>query len=147
MNCLRSTTRRAEWPRATDPFLEALLLQIGGAGLATVAGTAWGPNDSPTDQLVKPLPGVLAGVTFGCQLAVQFAADFPDRAQALVLVGGWAKLTRILGFDFEADPGQVGAWAGPVKLCSTGGQPNESRRRRLRAEDRQSKEGSRGSGI
>jgi len=54
---------------------------------------------------------VLAGVTFGCQLAVQFAADFPDRTQALVLVGGWAKLTRILGFDFEADPGQVGVWA------------------------------------
>ncbi len=49
---------------------------------------------------------VLMGVTFGAQLAVQFGADFPDRTQALILVGGWAKLTRILQFDFEADPGE-----------------------------------------
>jgi pimeloyl-ACP methyl ester carboxylesterase/DNA-binding CsgD family transcriptional regulator len=54
---------------------------------------------------------VLMGVTFGAQLAVQFAADFPDRTQALILVGGWAKLTRIMQFDFEADPGQIDAWA------------------------------------
>ena len=54
---------------------------------------------------------VLMGVTFGAQLAVQFAADFPDRTQALILVGGWAKLTRIVQFDFEADPGQIDVWA------------------------------------
>jgi pimeloyl-ACP methyl ester carboxylesterase/DNA-binding CsgD family transcriptional regulator len=55
---------------------------------------------------------VLFGVTFGCQLAVQFAADFPGRTQALVLVGGWAKLTRLSEFDFEADPAQIDEWAG-----------------------------------
>lgn len=57
------------------------------------------------------LAAVLMGVTFGAALAMQFAADFPDRTQALILVGGWAKLTRILQFDFEADPGQIDAWA------------------------------------
>ena len=54
---------------------------------------------------------VLMGVTFGAQLALQFAVDFPSRTQALVLVGGWAKLTRIMQFDFETDPGQIDAWA------------------------------------
>jgi len=54
---------------------------------------------------------VLMGVTFGAQLALQFAADFPSRTQALVLVGGWAKLTRIMEFDFETDPGQIDVWA------------------------------------
>lgn len=54
---------------------------------------------------------VLFGVTLGCPIAVQFAADYPDRAQALVLAGGFAKLTRLGGFDFEADPAQVGEWA------------------------------------
>jgi purine-cytosine permease-like protein len=46
------------------------LLEVAGAALATVAGTAWGPLDSPTDQLVKPLPMLLAplvllGITIG----------------------------------------------------------------------------------
>jgi purine-cytosine permease-like protein len=51
------------WSAALGVFLPCALLEIGGAGLATVAGTAWGPTDSPTDQLVKPLPGILAGLT------------------------------------------------------------------------------------
>src|SRR5262249_39901818 len=54
---------------------------------------------------------VLFGVTLGCQIAVQFAVDYPDRTQALVLAGGFAKLTRWRDFDFEADPGRVDAWA------------------------------------
>ena len=53
----------------------------------------------------------LFGVTFGCPVAVGFAASHPDRVQALVLAGGFAKLTRLGGFDFEADPDQVGEWA------------------------------------
>jgi pimeloyl-ACP methyl ester carboxylesterase/DNA-binding CsgD family transcriptional regulator len=53
----------------------------------------------------------LFGVTFGCPVAVGFAAGYPDRVQALVLAGGFAKLTRLGGFDFEADPDQVGEWA------------------------------------
>ena len=55
---------------------------------------------------------VLFGVTFGCPVAVGFAASYPRRVQALVLAGGFAKLTRLGEFDFEADPGLVGEWAG-----------------------------------
>ena len=51
---------------------------------------------------------VLFGVTFGCPVAVGFAASYPRRVQALVLAGGFAKLTRLGEFDFEADPGLVG---------------------------------------
>lgn len=41
-------------------FISCALLEIAGAGLATVAGTSWGPNDNPTSQFVKPLPEALA---------------------------------------------------------------------------------------
>ncbi|HEV7664706.1 MAG TPA: cytosine permease, partial [Chloroflexota bacterium] len=51
------------WNAMLGVFLPCAILEIGGAALATVAGTAWGPTDSPTDQLVKPLPGILAGLT------------------------------------------------------------------------------------
>jgi nucleobase:cation symporter-1, NCS1 family len=40
-------------------FLSCALLEVAGAGLATVAGTSWGPTDVPTSQFVKPLPEVL----------------------------------------------------------------------------------------
>jgi pimeloyl-ACP methyl ester carboxylesterase/DNA-binding CsgD family transcriptional regulator len=53
----------------------------------------------------------LFGVTVGCPVAVGFAASYPERAQALVLAGGFAKLTRLGEFDFEADPAQVDEWA------------------------------------
>jgi pimeloyl-ACP methyl ester carboxylesterase len=51
------------------------------------------------------------GVTFGCAVAIGFAVSYPDRVQALVLAGGFAKLTRLGEFDFEADPGLVDEWA------------------------------------
>lgn len=58
-------------PRATSPlrvalfagaglFLSCAVLEIAGAGLATVAGTSWGPTDNPTSQFVKPFPESLA---------------------------------------------------------------------------------------
>jgi pimeloyl-ACP methyl ester carboxylesterase len=75
------------------------------AGLPRLAADAAAVLDSCGTRAA-----VLMGVTFGAQLAVQFAADYPDRTQALIRVGGWAKLTRILQFDFEADPGQIDAW-------------------------------------
>jgi purine-cytosine permease-like protein len=43
-------------------LLPCLVLEVGGAGLATVAGTAWGPADSPTDQLARAVPGVLGSL-------------------------------------------------------------------------------------
>lgn len=62
-------------------------------------------DDSDTQR------AVLFGVTFGCAVAIHFAASCPDRVQALVLAGGFAKLTRLGEFDFEADPAQVREWA------------------------------------
>jgi purine-cytosine permease-like protein len=55
--------RSVFWAAMLGVFLPCAILEIGGAALATVSGTSWGPTDSPTDQLVKPLPGVLAGLT------------------------------------------------------------------------------------
>lgn len=54
---------------------------------------------------------VLFGTTLGAQVSVQFAVDHPERTQAMVLVGGFAKLTRLADFDFDADPGQIEIWA------------------------------------
>src|SRR5947209_6145058 len=56
-------SRSVFWSAMLGVFVPCAILEIGGAGLATVVGTAWGPADSPTDQLVKPLPGILAGLT------------------------------------------------------------------------------------
>jgi nucleobase:cation symporter-1, NCS1 family len=56
-------SRSVFWSAMLGVFIPCALLEIGGAALATVPGTAWGPTDSPTDQLVKPLPGILAGLT------------------------------------------------------------------------------------
>lgn len=77
-----------------------------GAGLSRLAADVAAVLDGCDTQAA-----VLMGVTFGVQPALQFAADFPGRTQALVLVGGWAKLMRIMQFDFETDPGQIDAWA------------------------------------
>ncbi len=54
---------------------------------------------------------VLFGVTLGCPVAIGFAASYPGRVQALVLAGGFATLTRLGEFNFEADPGLVDEWA------------------------------------
>jgi len=40
-------------------FLACAVLEIAGAALATVPGTAWGATAVPTDQFVEPLPEVL----------------------------------------------------------------------------------------
>ena len=77
-----------------------------GAGLSRLAADVAAVLDGCDTQAA-----VLMGVTFGVQPALQFAADFPSRTQALVLVGGWAKLMRIMQFDFETDPSQIDAWA------------------------------------
>lgn len=53
----------------------------------------------------------LLGMTFGSLIAVQFAIDFPDRTQAVVITGGFAKLTRRGEYDFAANPELVDVWA------------------------------------
>jgi pimeloyl-ACP methyl ester carboxylesterase/DNA-binding CsgD family transcriptional regulator len=54
---------------------------------------------------------VLFGITLGCPIAVQFTASNPDRVAALVLAGGFARLTRLGEYDFAADPAEVDEWA------------------------------------
>ncbi len=54
---------------------------------------------------------VVFGVTFGCQIAVQFAADYPQRTRALILAGGAARITRLRDYDFAAHPEQIENWA------------------------------------
>jgi hypothetical protein len=57
----------------------------------------------------------------GCRSAVQFAASYPDRVQALVLAGGLAKMTRPGEFDFETGPARVDEWAsGIARVWSSG---------------------------
>ncbi len=57
---------------------------------------------------------VLFGATFGAQISVQFAVDYPQRTLAMALVGGFAKLNRLAGFDFDANPDQIEIWARSV---------------------------------
>ncbi len=89
-----------------------------GAGLSDRSPASEHPDLSALGLDIKAVldacvtgPAVLFGVTFGCPVAIGFAASYPDRVQALVLAGGFAKLTRLGDADFEADPGQVDAWA------------------------------------
>jgi NCS1 nucleoside transporter family len=59
----RSDSKSVFWSATLGVFLPCAILEVAGAALATVAGTSWGPADSPTDQLVKPLPAILASLT------------------------------------------------------------------------------------
>jgi pimeloyl-ACP methyl ester carboxylesterase len=61
-------------------------------GLAALAMDVKAVLDSSDTQRA-----VLFGVTLGSPIAVQLAVGYPDRAQALVLAGGFAKLTRLGG--------------------------------------------------
>ena len=56
----------------------------------------------------------MTGTPFGCSVAVRFAASYPAGAQALVLAGGFAKMTRPGKSGFEAEPAQVDEWASGI---------------------------------
>jgi len=51
---------RVAWASGMGVFVSCVVLEIAGAGLATVAGTHWGPSDVPTAQFTMPLPHLLA---------------------------------------------------------------------------------------
>ena len=62
-------SRSVFWSATLGGFIPCAFLNVAAAALVTVAGTSWGPTDSPTDQLVKPLPGLLAAlVLFGTSI-------------------------------------------------------------------------------
>lgn len=56
----RSTSGSVVLWASLGVFVSCVVLEIAGAGLATVAGTAWGPKDIPTAQFIMPLPHLLA---------------------------------------------------------------------------------------
>jgi NCS1 nucleoside transporter family len=47
-------------------FISCVVLEMAGAVLATVAGTKWGPNDIPTQQLQKAMPNLIYYLTLLC---------------------------------------------------------------------------------
>ncbi|MDQ6857150.1 MAG: cytosine permease [Candidatus Dormibacteraeota bacterium] len=54
-----SSPRRVAVAAGLGILISCAVLEVAGAGLATVAGTSWGASDVPTDQFVKPLPDAL----------------------------------------------------------------------------------------
>jgi len=47
-------------------FLSCIVLELAGAALVTVAGTKWGPNDIPTNNLALAMPDILYRLTLLC---------------------------------------------------------------------------------
>jgi pimeloyl-ACP methyl ester carboxylesterase/DNA-binding CsgD family transcriptional regulator len=96
----RRGTGLSDRPAVQEPSLDAAALDI----------------KAVLDSCETPR-AVLFGVTLGCPIAVHFAATHPDRADALILAGGFAKLNRLGGFDFQGDPAQVDEWAARTALA------------------------------
>lgn len=73
--------------------------------LTTMAGDVLAVLDA-TDTA----EAVMFGVSLGAALAVQFAADHPERAQAVITFGGSARLTRAPDFDLGMDAEEFQGW-------------------------------------
>lgn len=109
-------------------FTRVLIFDRRGSGLSDPIG----PERNITlDDLARDVASVmdaapadravLIGVSLGSMTAVQFAADFPDRVAAVVLIGSTSKVTSAPGFPTGLDPSQLDAWADLVhKTWGTG---------------------------
>ena len=56
-------------------FISCVLLELAGAALVTVAGTKWGPNDIPTNNLALAMPDILYRLTLLCIAVGAVAAN------------------------------------------------------------------------
>jgi len=56
-------------------FISCVILEMAGAALATVAGTKWGPNDIPTQQLQRAMPNFIYYLTLLCIAVGAIAAN------------------------------------------------------------------------
>jgi NCS1 nucleoside transporter family len=56
-------------------FLSCIVLELAGAVLVTVAGTKWGPNDIPTQQLQRAMPDLVYYLTLLCIAVGAVAAN------------------------------------------------------------------------
>ncbi|HEX6489110.1 MAG TPA: cytosine permease [Candidatus Dormibacteraeota bacterium] len=54
------------WWSALGVLVSCVVLELAGAGVATVAGTKWGPTDIPTAQLALAMPDVVFKLTLLC---------------------------------------------------------------------------------
>ena len=57
---------------------------------------------------------VLLGASLGAMTSIQFAAMYPERTDALVLIGGSPKMTSAAGFDLGLEPGEIDVWADQI---------------------------------
>jgi pimeloyl-ACP methyl ester carboxylesterase/DNA-binding CsgD family transcriptional regulator len=53
---------------------------------------------------------VVVGASIGAMTAVRFAHDFPERAEATVLIGGNARFLQAPDYPFGFDPGHLEKW-------------------------------------
>lgn len=88
-------------PRSASPLKVALaaglglllscaVLEVAGAALATVSGTAWGPNDVPTSQFVKPLPeslGIIATIAIAVGAVAANVLNLYSAAMSFLTLG------------------------------------------------------------
>lgn len=114
--------RAVGWWAGFGVFLSCVVLEIAGAGLATVAGTRWGPNDIPTAQMAQAMPdlvfkatllaialgavaanvlniysGAMSFLTLGIRLTLH-------QRRAIVAIASGA-LGLVIGLAFEANVG------------------------------------------
>ena len=95
-----------------------ILFDRRGSGLSDQASDSAGQLGLP--QLASDVKAVLdangvdravvVGMSLGGSTAMQFAVDHPDRINALVVVGGAARVAKAPGYDIGMDVDQVDGW-------------------------------------
>src|SRR5579859_2877328 len=93
-------------------FISCVILEIMGAGLATVAGTAWGPKDIPTAQMVHAMPGIIYTLTLACIVVGAVAANVLN-----IYSGAMSFLTLGIKLSLHQRRAIVAAVAGVVGLA------------------------------
>ena len=103
-------------------FLSCVVLEIAGAGLGTVAGTKWGPNDIPTAQLALAMPDLLFKATLlmialgavaanvlniysGAMSFLTLGLRLTLRQRRAIVAAASGMLGLVIGIAFEANVG------------------------------------------
>ena len=93
-------------------FISCVALEIMGAGLATVAGTSWGPKDIPTAQMVHAMPGIIYTLTLAAIVVGAVAANVLN-----IYSGAMSFLTIGLNLSLHQRRAIVAAVSGVVGLA------------------------------
>ncbi|HYK98345.1 MAG TPA: cytosine permease [Candidatus Acidoferrales bacterium] len=121
-------------------FVSCVALEVAGAGLATVAGTKWGPNDIPTAQLAQAMPDLvykatLLAIALGAVAAnvlniysaamsfLTLGVRLTLRQRRAIVAAASGLLGLVIGIAFEANVGPgskyeefllvISYWIGP----------------------------------